>query len=185
MGERICSTEGCDKPSAYVGLGICARCYYRIRRYGDPNVFTRIEGDDERRFLSKVQKVDIGHSCGPCWVWTGSLRTDGYGHFWADGRFHAAHRWAYEHWIGPIPTGLHLDHFACDYRGCASPFHVRPVTQRENNLRSNGAAARNRAKTHCPQGHPYDAVNTGWTKRGTRWCRQCNKDYKRRARRAA
>ena len=29
-----------------------------------------------------------------------------------------------------------------------------------------------RAKTHCPQGHPYDAENTKWTKDG-RACRTC------------
>jgi len=30
-------------------------------------------------------------------------------------------------------------------------------------------------KTHCPKGHPYDAVNTRVSKRGERICRTCNK----------
>lgn len=32
----------------------------------------------------------------------------------------------------------------------------------------------NRLKTHCPKGHPYDAVNTRW-KDGARSCRECNR----------
>jgi len=35
-------------------------------------------------------------------------------------------------------------------------------------------------KTHCKNGHPFDAANTGIGQRGNRWCRQCNKDIKRR-----
>jgi hypothetical protein len=33
-----------------------------------------------------------------------------------------------------------------------------------------------RAKTHCPQGHPYDEANTMWTHGGTkRECRACKR----------
>lgn len=35
--------------------------------------------------------------------------------------------------------------------------------------------AANRAKTHCPQGHPYDDENTYTTERGTRACRACRR----------
>jgi hypothetical protein len=34
-------------------------------------------------------------------------------------------------------------------------------------------AVQQRAVTHCPQGHAYDAANTGHTKRGSRYCRAC------------
>ena len=27
--------------------------------------------------------------------------------------------------------------------------------------------------THCRRGHPFDAANTGWTTKGTRFCRTC------------
>lgn len=41
-----------------------------------------------------------------------------------------------------------------------------------------GRGANNAAKTHCPEGHPYDEENTGWTiKKATgnpsRYCRTC------------
>lgn len=43
------------------------------------------------------------------------------------------------------------------------------------------------AKTHCPQGHPYDDENTYKTSAGRRMCRTClrERDLARRARKAA
>lgn len=38
-----------------------------------------------------------------------------------------------------------------------------------------GGAVINAAKTHCPRGHPYDAVNTYVTKKGTRACTICKR----------
>lgn len=38
----------------------------------------------------------------------------------------------------------------------------------------------NAAKTHCPQGHPYDAENTYVTRSGGRGCRVCRKESVRR-----
>lgn len=44
--------------------------------------------------------------------------------------------------------------------------------------RPTGAALTQRAKTHCPQGHPYDEANTRVGKRGDgrtfRICRACS-----------
>jgi hypothetical protein len=36
--------------------------------------------------------------------------------------------------------------------------------------------AHNAAKTHCPQGHPYDEVNTYLMPRGGRSCKQCARE---------
>ncbi len=35
------------------------------------------------------------------------------------------------------------------------------------------------SKTHCPAGHPYDEVNTGVTKTGSRYCRACARERAR------
>jgi hypothetical protein len=43
-----------------------------------------------------------------------------------------------------------------------------------------GQGAHERAKTHCPQGHPYDEKNTRWYQ-GKRYCRICNRKGARRA----
>ena len=41
-------------------------------------------------------------------------------------------------------------------------------------------AATNAAKTHCPQGHPYEGDNLYVNPRGQRKCRECLREDKRR-----
>lgn len=38
-----------------------------------------------------------------------------------------------------------------------------------------GTGSHERAKTHCPQGHPYDDVNTYVTPKGSRMCKACQR----------
>ena len=76
-----------------------------------------------------------------CWVWIAARNPKGYG------RFHTglwrptgtpilvmAHRWSYEHFIGPIPKGLQIDH-VCGNTSCVNPLHLEPVTDKENKRR--------------------------------------------------
>lgn len=115
-----------------------------------------------------------------CWLWTGT--TDGgrgYGKMSFLGRAEGAHRVSYILHCGPIATGLEIDHQCC-VPACVNPAHLRQMTRAENlaisdkrGLKLGGLAngARNRAKTHCPQGHSYaDAIIT---KQGWRTCRPC------------
>lgn len=52
---------------------------------------------------------------------------------------------------------------------------VRPVTPRENVLRSDTTvSALALAKTHCKHGHLFDERNTYYTKQGWRQCRRCH-----------
>lgn len=111
----------------------------------------------EDRFWAKVEvEANTG-----CWHWAAYLSDGGYGIFAFNGRAGGAHRFAYEHFVGPIPEGLTIDHL-CRVRECVNPDHLEPVTQSENarrgDHRNKGDA--NRRKTHCPQGHPYDRGNT-------------------------
>jgi hypothetical protein len=55
------------------------------------------------------------------------------------------------------------------------------VTHQENMLRGLTIAARNAAKTHCPQGHPYNGANLRIDE-GSRRCLTCKRDQMRRAR---
>lgn len=66
----------------------------------------------------------------------------------------AAHRMAYEHFKGPIPDGLYIDHL-CRVRCCVNPDHLEAVSNRENILRGVGAGAIHARQKSCPLGHPY------------------------------
>jgi len=137
------------------------------------------------RLLDMIRRDPDG-----CWTWQGRMFPNGYGDTaWAPNRY--AHRWSYEHFVGPIPEGLTLDHL-CRNTRCVNPAHLDPVTHRENILRSPIApAAVNARKTHCKHGHSLaDARRSGPDGRH-RHCRMCeviyNRTYYRRraARRAA
>ena len=122
------------------------------------------------RFWSKVNKTE------ECWLWigAGSQSGLGYGRFALSHRkLVGAHRFAYEACIGPIPDDAQLDHL-CRTPSCVRPDHLEVVTPHENTMRGLGAAAYNVRKTECPQGHPYNKVNT-YIHRRKRYCRQCQK----------
>lgn len=92
-----------------------------------------------------------------CWLWLGA-RSEGYGNVLWDGRSQKAHRVAYFLALGPIPSGLDLDH-KCRQPACVNPRHLEPVTASTNTRRGllwqNGAKTHNAFKSHCPQGHAY------------------------------
>lgn len=116
-----------------------------------------------------------------CWVWIGARWPRGYGKLSMPGtqKRVAAHRWGYEQLVGSIPDGMELDHL-CRNHSCVNPAHLEPVSHVENVRRGvagevNGG--RNRAVTHCPKGHPYDAANTYKRPDGKpgRNCRACSR----------
>ena len=123
------------------------------------------------RFWRKVRVLPNG-----CWEWIAFRNRQGYGRFLGSSqKAVSAHRWAYEHLIGPIPNGLTIDHL-CRNRSCVNPAHMEAVTIRENTLRSPIApAAVNARKRYCVRGHPFNAANTGRTPDGRRYCRLCNR----------
>lgn len=117
------------------------------------------------RFAQKVVVLESG-----CWRWTGKVNRGGYGCFSIGHARHAtAHRWLYQQIQGPLSPAVDLDHL-CRNRWCVNPAHCEPVTRRENLLRGLTIPAAHVAKTHCPQGHPYDEPNT-YRYRGMRQCR--------------
>ena len=104
-----------------------------------------------------------------CWLWTGAVCKDGYGQFrWGPGStfMGKAHRFAWEHYRGPIPEGMIIDH-KCRNPFCVNPDHLEPVTYAENANRGlNGVL-----KTHCKHGHPLTGDNLYY--HGQRRCRKC------------
>lgn len=129
------------------------------------------------RFAEKIALTENG-----CIEWVASLNNMGYGTFaFGGGKSTVAHRWSYEHHVGPIPEGMSLDHL-CRNRACVNPSHLEPVTQGTNLLRAVGVGKANTRKTHCPAGHPYAGDNLYMApSRPNRMCRTCRRGSKRAA----
>jgi hypothetical protein len=107
-----------------------------------------------------------------CWIWQLAVTASGYGHVGRAAYQGGAHRWVYQHLRGPIPEGMQLDHL-CRVKVCVNPEHMEVVTGWENRRRGTSPIARYAAATHCVNGHPFDAANTRYAKRGNRIRRQC------------
>lgn len=116
------------------------------------------------RFARKYECQSDG-----CWRWVGYCTADGYGRFWTGSTMAIAHRWSYEHFVGPIPSGFVIDHL-CRNRACVNPAHLEAVTFNENVRR--GARAR---QTHCKHGHEFTPENT-YLGCGARQCRTCQRE---------
>lgn len=118
-----------------------------------------------------------------CWLWLGPLRDskEGYGGTSWEGKAWRTHRLFYTLLKGPIPDGLAIDHL-CRNRICCNPDHLEPTTWKNNIHRGEGIAAKNRIKTHCPQGHELSGANLSiWAGNGSqqRQCRTCSAVHKR------
>ena len=70
-----------------------------------------------QRFWEKVRKTEN------CWLWQGSVTSDGYGRFHMSGKTHSAHRIAYMLRNGMIEDDLHVLH-KCDNPPCVNPAHL-------------------------------------------------------------
>lgn len=124
------------------------------------------------RFHAKTRADDTG----ACILWVGARTKQGYGNMRLGGRTgrnETAHRLAYEHWVGPVPDGLQLDHL-CRHRSCVNPTHLEPVTRRVNILRGESPMARQARRTHCIHDHEFTPANTYIDPLGKRKCRACH-----------
>ena len=138
----------------------------------------------EIRFWEKVNKSGGENAC---WIWEGAHDQHGYGQIWYEGKSIRAARIAYFlHHGEHIPKDLDACH-TCDTPSCVNPSHIWAGTPRENTLDSmkKGRWVFNKPphiphKTHCVRGHALEGDNIGITSAGSRFCKTCMKESRRR-----
>ena len=106
------------------------------------------------------EKLIVGHPGGHWSLDTGQDPKGYHVISVGQGRTDRGHRVAYELYVGPIPTGLVVDH-TCEVKWCCNPAHLEPVTNAEN-LR--------RAHKRCGRGHVFAVLSSG-----RRWCPECQR----------
>lgn len=99
----------------------------------------------DERFWAKVNKQGpiVRPELGPCWEWTASLNSKGYGKMNVGGydgcKIQAAHRIAWELEHGEVPENIKVLH-RCDNPKCVRVAHLFLGTQADNlkDMRSKG-----------------------------------------------
>lgn len=86
-----------------------------------------------------------------CWLWEKTVAREKkpYGRISHLGRMYAAHRVAYELYVGPIYDGLWVLH-KCDNPACVNPDHLRLGTGMDN-VQDRDAKGRTAAGSRCTQ----------------------------------
>lgn len=118
-----------------------------------------------------------------CWLWTANAHAQGYGKIKIAKKTMLAHRVSYELYVGKIAKGLHIDHL-CRQPACVNPYHLEPVTKKENTLRGVGPSAQNAKKTHCKRGHELTSQNMYSYSTTRRICVACSREQDSKRKRA-
>lgn len=124
-----------------------------------------------------------------CWLWIGAKNGRGYPRFMDS----YAHRISLAVSLGLPTIGDRFACHHCDVEVCVNPQHLYAGTPQSNvaDMVARGRVNMDRlragwellrAKTHCPNGHPYDGDNLerrprgGWSHRR---CRECHRAQER------
>lgn len=122
-----------------------------------------------------------------CWEWKGALNPSGYGQLTHKGVHQTAHRFAFANLVEPIRSGCWVLHH-CDNSSCVNPSHLYQGSPADNRA---DALSRGRwrhpwgKRATCASGHDYEVVGYRIDKNdGSRVCRACQCNYKRKQRAA-
>jgi hypothetical protein len=121
----ICTVEECT--NIVLAKGLCRKHYLRIYRTGSLEVKVHRDLSAYERLMLKVEPNANG-----CLIYKGKLIDRGYVHVRHDnGLMRYGHVIVYEHFYGPVPTGLEVDH-TCNTRSCLNHEHLEAMTHKEN-----------------------------------------------------
>jgi len=135
------STPNSEIPYGYCHCGcgrktpLATETYKKFGRFkGQPTQFVKghyVKSREKQleRFWSKVDKSGGDDAC---WIWTGRVDRNGYGHPWFMGKPQYAHRIAYMLSNERDPAELDVLH-SCDNPACCNPLHLSLGTQTDNN----------------------------------------------------
>jgi len=140
---------------------------FRNQRFCSVKCITDSQKQTIENVLTRLKLVNPQTGCE---IWIGERNKKGYGVVSNEGHNQVVHRFIWQHFRGPVPDGMQLDHI-CGVKLCCNLDHLRVVTPRENSLAdtSNCVSARNARKKVCPLcGGEYSF----WPN-GNRYCRPC------------
>lgn len=130
-----------------------------------------------RNLIKKARPFDECHTVQdgpldtPCHIWNGNINVTGYGRY--SGKL--VHRLSYERNVGPIPTGLSIDHL-CRVRTCVNPLHLEAVSLAENTRREVAYLREARQnRSHCKAGHSLSEEGSFSLSNGFKRCRECHR----------
>lgn len=126
--RRLCSINGCGKPSKQKGW--CWGHYSRWRRHGNPVEGGTVRGEPAR-YINETVLTFTGDEC---LIWPFNRSSNGRGMAWIDGRMVLVHRHVCEAVHGDAPSVTHEAAHVCGRgdHGCVSPHHVRWKTKTQN-----------------------------------------------------
>jgi len=119
---------------------------------------------------------DFRPDLGPCWIWSGCVKKNGYGYLTINGKEALAHRWAYNEFVKPVHPRLAIDHL-CRVTACVNyESHLEQVTHRTNIRRGFSDPANYARRDSCHRGHEYTPENLIIRPDKSRGCRACDKE---------
>ena len=134
---------------------------------------TPLDQGSVRNYIRKNVAIDANG----CWLWTKALNKQGYGVGIVSYKQYRTNRLAAWAWgiLDDLDSPLLVCHKndVCKSMKCCNPDHLYVGTHADN------AADYSNTVTHCPEGHPYDELNTFWVPSKTvggkpgRCCRIC------------